>query len=363
MDYYLNISQGVSVVYGSYDRSLSNFNSGHFQLDETVDGKAKGVYTQKSKGRFSSIIKNWLSVLESVNLLEHNGRRSINRDLRFVTLTLPSKQFHDDKFVRRHMLNRFISEIKRKDKVINYVYCSETQKNGNIHFHIVIDKYINHKSIRGTWNTILSTNGYIDIFEKKHGHRNPNSTDIHSLNKVHSIAAYLIKYFTKDEKRRKIEGRLWGASDNLRKLDHYSTFVSFEESQMFENMRKANKVKYYSKDYFTIYSGMCFHDFKQYSEVIYNDLIQFYGKQKDILSGLAEPTVNETIVSNGEIQILTKTNQTDQMPTNIKKSKPKKTNQAIKKTKHTTIESVQQSFLSSTEFSKPIKKNKPNHYE
>ena len=279
MDYYLNINQGVSVVYGAYDRSINNVNKGHFAENEVVDNKVKGEYSVKSKKRFSSIIKNWISVLEANNLKNYNGRRAIEKDLRFVTLTLSSKQKHNDQFIRRMMLNRFIKIIKLKFSVMSYIYCSESQKNGNIHFHIVIDKYINYKDIQIIWNKIQATYGYIEAFKEKHGHENPNSTDIHSFRKVHSIAAYLIKYFTKDESRRKIDGRLWGSSDNLKQLEHYSTIVTYHEAEMFNKIKKANKARYYAQDYFTIYSGIRFIDFKEYSEQVYQDLIEFYSKQ------------------------------------------------------------------------------------
>ncbi len=283
MDFYLNVNQGVSVIFGKYDRSLSLHNSGHFQIGEHQKNKVKGVYTSKSKKRFSSIIKNWISVLESVELNKKKAYKGINNQLRFVTLTLPSEQIHSDKFIRRFLLNRFLRDIKEKFGVLSYIYCSEAQKNGNIHFHIVIDKFINHKQIKEIWNKVLNAHGYIDVFEKKHGHREPNSTDIHSFKKVNSIAAYLIKYFTKDENRRLIEGRLWGSSENLKKLTHYSTIVTGVEAELFNTIKETNACKWFSKDYFTIYSGLKFKDFEELNVVIYKDLISFYGSQEYLL--------------------------------------------------------------------------------
>jgi hypothetical protein len=56
------------------------------------------------------------------------------------------------------------------------------------------------EKLRNSWNEVQNRLGYIDQFEKKHGHRNPNSTDVHSLRKVKNLAAYFIKYMTKSQR-------------------------------------------------------------------------------------------------------------------------------------------------------------------
>jgi hypothetical protein len=58
---------------------------------------------------------------------------------------------------------------------------------------------------------------------------NPNSTDIHAIEKINSITSYVVKYVCKKDDRqtddghevRKIEGRIWGCSDALRSIKHY----------------------------------------------------------------------------------------------------------------------------------------------
>jgi hypothetical protein len=52
-------------------------------------------------------------------------------------------------------------------------------------------------TLRDLWNDKLERLGYISVFEKKHGHRHPNSTDVHATYKVKNLTGYLVKYLAK----------------------------------------------------------------------------------------------------------------------------------------------------------------------
>jgi len=283
MALYLNISNDSLVLYAQSDFVKSGSKANAWISGEVVKNEVKGVYSRKSKKRFEVIIKNWLSTLEIERIEKKEKKDYVAKKLRFVTLTLSDKQKDSDKFIRRQMLNRFLQEIKRKHQVKNYVYCSESQKNGNIHFHIVIDSYINYKKIQDIWNNIQSDNGYLENFEKKYKHRKPNSTDIHRLNKIKNISAYLIKYFTKDENRRKIEGRLWGATDNLRELSHFGTLATGEDLEYLTAKKRENQTKYYEGDFFTTFSDITFEKIKREYPVLYTEIRKHYEKNSKYL--------------------------------------------------------------------------------
>ena len=244
----------------------------------------------------------------------------------FVTLTLPATQKHDDNFVKRQMLWRFIQQLQRKYYVKFYFWRAEPQENGNIHFHILVDKWIHWRRIRAEWNVILDDHGYIEDYRNNQAQKhkngfcfdqkafqgytdrcrdtarntktkfdakrardeayakqknaydagvlenwtNPNSTDIHSIAKLDSITSYVVKYVTKDKDHkanqlqviekgengndiivskpsiRKINGRIWGCSDELRKLKHYEETIAEEidfstfcyDGEAFDTVRK-----------------------------------------------------------------------------------------------------------------------------
>lgn len=134
------------------------------------------------------------------------------RNHTFVTVTLSSRQIHCDKTIKRECLNHFLIYLKRNYGVVNYIWKAELQDNGNIHYHILTDKYIPWQELRDLWNSAQNRLGYVDMFQ----HDNPNSTDIHSLRKVKNVMSYVAKYMTKKESTlRPICGHSWGRSDGM----------------------------------------------------------------------------------------------------------------------------------------------------
>lgn len=173
-------------------------------------------------------------------------KKPVNYKLAFITLTLPAKQFHTDNEIKSKGLNHFLTILRRKFHVNMYIWKAEKQENGNIHFHILINRYIHWKEIRENWNQILAKLGYISAYQKnmknyfregfrlsenpkdkrsreqqkkayetgkKENWTNPNSTDIHALYKVKNVPAYIAKYIAKGvTKTNRIQ--------NIQKLNH-----------------------------------------------------------------------------------------------------------------------------------------------
>jgi hypothetical protein len=151
----------------------------------------------------------------------------------FITLTLSSEQNHTDNYIKKYMLNNFLVEAKRLWDVKHYVWRAEKQLNGNIHFHILVDKFIPWQELRAIWNRIQGNHGYIEKYRynmkeyHKNGFKintqllnkwsvtnqlkaykigqktnwsNPNSTDIHSIKLINNVGSYVTKYMTKGSK-------------------------------------------------------------------------------------------------------------------------------------------------------------------
>lgn len=83
----------------------------------------------------------------------------------FLTLTLPSKQIHTDKEISKFCLNPFLTYARKYFGVRYYIWKKEVQGNGNLHYHIVTDRYIDSKYLRRTWNRIINV-GYVEGCEK-----------------------------------------------------------------------------------------------------------------------------------------------------------------------------------------------------
>lgn len=213
--------------------------------------------------------------------------------LTFLTVVLPSAQHlradglpDDAEF--KAMLGRFLEDLQRICGVVHYIWVVEAQQNGNLHAHILIDKFIENLpegqnkvdsvSLRLTklWNQRLHLAGYIEPYAEKMrakyaggfvldkdlaerrkrwngtawcdvlvavpeatqrarydygvatGWQQPNSVDIHALGKAENVAGYIAAYLTKSDSVRPISGRLTGHSKDLEKISLYQEGFSDE---------------------------------------------------------------------------------------------------------------------------------------
>lgn len=196
----------------------------------------------------------------------------------FITLTLPCPQGDTtDKEIKTQCLDPFIKRMKRKFKLNNYVWRAERQGNGNLHFHLITDCYIHYSKIRNDWNDCINKFGYIDQFESKHKHRNPNSTDVHSVTKIKNLSQYFAKYMAKDEitqekakhipfkshsyrlpvnsKKKtywkpcktidecRILGKVWDCSANLKRKDSCEMLLESEAYELYKRVTEDPEVK------------------------------------------------------------------------------------------------------------------------
>lgn len=244
---------------------------------------AKGLISRKAERRIKQGI-DWLLYLTNDKTFYHRKhKKHYHFKINFVTLTLPAKQVHSDKVIKAECLNHMLTILRQKYKVHHYLWRAEPQKNGNIHFHIVTDKFIPWNELRNQWNKIVNKLGYVDRFHKKWNHRTPNSTDVHSIKKIGNISAYLAKYCTKQSSVRPIEGKLWGLSSSLSKMkssvDMRCNIIDTELNAICAAF--PNRV--IKSDYITV----IYRSVKQWSEVVKGRLwAQFIAYLKDAREGI-----------------------------------------------------------------------------
>lgn len=187
----------------------------HNRLKNLKDNRTNGKISKSARRNLLDCVS-WFSAI-SVN----QGRKGNIKGFRLglLTLTLPSSQVHTD-IVIKEALNRFFEYMRDNYKLKNYMWRAERQKNGNIHFHIVWNIYVDKIDVSRYWNAALEPLGYIDAYEKKHGKRNPPSTKIEAVHKAKNLALYLAKYLCKETAPdlKPIEGRQWFLSQALSKL-------------------------------------------------------------------------------------------------------------------------------------------------
>lgn len=276
---YVSIQPNKLTTYLHYDQTGDHRNYDNHKNLTTLDNRAHGLMSFKANKRVRLAI-DWLVYLaKDKPLYDKEQKAHVTFKLNFITLTLSSKQIHTDNEIKSKLLNQFLTEIRTKYNCSNYLWRAESQRNGNIHFHVVTDVFIPWRTLRTDWNRIQEKLGYISTYEAKTGKSDPNSTDVHSINKIRNLASYLSKYCSKNAKGytllasyagkpeakpacyltykhpifdtkakiyRQIHGKLWGQSQGLSRYTSAKCEITgrIQEELEFLQRVKGNKVKF-----------------------------------------------------------------------------------------------------------------------
>ena len=258
----------------AYDRvEWPTMRINHTTNDKFVSNTGKGQYegelTSGAKKRLKRAIQTITAIAEPKVAFNPATGKDFKFTLNFITLTLPGPQADiTDKQIKKECLEPFLLQSRRWFKLRSYIWRAERQKNGNLHFHLVTDTFVPYDQLRDLWNLKLNNLGFIDRFEAKHGHRHPNSTDVHAIKKVRNLAAYFSKYMAKDaesaehrmripfarqiwheklimqpgtkykriltREESRIDGKVWDCSTNLKKPGNPELILEGEQLRLFK---------------------------------------------------------------------------------------------------------------------------------
>lgn len=271
-----------------------------------------GKTTRLNVKRMKRVINILVAQAKPKEVINPSNGKPFKFLVNFVTLTLPCAQgSRNDRDIKTKCLDPWIKSARRMFKLGSYFWRAERQGNGNIHFHFITDVWIPYDKLRDSWNQRLEHLGMITEFEKAHGHRHPNSTDVHSVNKISNLASYLVKYMTKDFITEKdmqlitgmkfrtgsrahqraskrlaqilnlsdtpINGKIWDCSQNLKKKGYYSTVLEdYAEKQWNKALQldtvRVNHTDRFSSIYFSRHEFLKF--LKGSLKAGYNDWLE-----------------------------------------------------------------------------------------
>lgn len=270
-------------------------------LTNFAQNKHDGNVSKTATKKISRALDYMLFLAKPKTIPEGYRGAGLKFRISFITLTLPAKQIHTDREIIHTILQPTLDTFRKKYKIKNYIWRAEKQKNGNLHFHIILDKFIPYQELRSLWNKNLQILGYVSAYraEQLEWHKNdfrlrknllkfwdetrqqeaylkgtqcnwnnPNTTDVHSTKKVRNLKKYLCKYLTKkrfevitDESINKetvnsilsSTGRLWACSESLSQLKgaraDLDTYLERELAVITENQN----CKVYTADHYTIF--------------------------------------------------------------------------------------------------------------
>lgn len=284
---YIGIRPGFFYTYTSFEgvRKRSN----HANWSRSVERpEPTGFITARARKRITNIAEWFFWICRDPEHKNYKTGKVTKFKCAFITLTLPARQRHSDELIKSTCLNQFFIELKRKHYVKHYLWRAEKQGNGNIHFHILVDRFIPFLSLRTIWNRLTEKLGYVTDYEhnqkewhkngfkpraksktsseialdysrfikgRKENFRNPNSTDIHGVFQIKNLKNYIQKYIGKQEEGQdgKITGKLWDCSYTLKKLKGASGLISNSVSRCIDWIYKKFPDKFKATDHCDLY--------------------------------------------------------------------------------------------------------------
>lgn len=104
----------------------------------------------------------WLYLLSQEKKDENKKYHSKYKfKIALLTIKLPVVQFHSDLYIKKNMLNNFLTQMRKKYDLNLYLWRAEKGYDGILHFHIIHDKFLPYLEMNKIWNKILDTHGYI----------------------------------------------------------------------------------------------------------------------------------------------------------------------------------------------------------
>lgn len=234
---YVSITPRRLSMYHVCQKRRSGSHDVNFLSDDKDFNKPQGLISKKAKENIETAV-DWLLYFADNKKSFCNKKGKLYKfKTTFITLTLSSAQIHSDNEIKSQLLNQFLIEAKKKWHISNYIWRAESQHNGNIHFHILCDKFVPWFELRQLWNRIQNKLGYVDRYHSnmKDFHRDgfkkredltnniyhkgrlirkgwnlkmqrkaynygiesnwydPNSTDIHSVKLINDLGRYISK--------------------------------------------------------------------------------------------------------------------------------------------------------------------------
>lgn len=256
---------------------LKNLKNGELMLDKLSANAARKV-RHSMHWLLYSHSSHCNSVIERRNFLRSN--------MAVITLTLPIPQFTNCRFIKNMMLAPFLRELTKAYDSPLYLWKAERQKNGNLHFHIIVARRICMHWVRFKWWKYCALNGYFRPAADANVWEMPPCTETDGLQHVSQIGSYLMKYVCKETGGEPIDGRIWGSCHQLVGITKVQIEVSFELWNQLQEFVTKGLLKFNSYDYCGRFVGdlsLIFrHVNNELLEVLKNHLNRFRQRMPDV---------------------------------------------------------------------------------
>lgn len=175
----------------------------------TAEDKARAARARVIGRYWTAIGYLWLRTRKTK--VELSAGRIVNFRQGFMTLTLPGVATADHKAIKRKVLDPFFTYSRNVLGLRDYVWSAELQDRGEIHFHVLVNQFLDKGRIRRAWNDACARSGIVDMSTAG----NRPSTEIEAVKSYNGSKAYAAKYIGKALRSGDILGRLWSGSHSV----------------------------------------------------------------------------------------------------------------------------------------------------
>ena len=212
-----------------------------------------GEITASTAKRISTAVDVFLQVSPIRRIYNPIIQKEQNFQLSFITLTIPqdepvpASEGHAALKIWLQHFKRPWHRRKMSEQIKSYLWKAELQERGQLHYHLITNSFLHYGEIRRIWNDCMKSRGWLG------GHRDPNSTDVHSIYRIRDVRRYLSKYIAKQQFQPSpaaaesgfpallvpvvLDAKVWGCSEDLKgkkrfteKMDKW-TWISMQHGQ------------------------------------------------------------------------------------------------------------------------------------
>lgn len=215
----------------TFDRPDGGFKVPSWRKPPTRKGYS-GEITASTAKRISTAVDIFLQLSPKRQIFNPIIDKHQQFQLSFITLTIPqaepvpASEGHKALKIWLQHFKRPWHKRRMSEAVKSYIWKAELQERGQLHYHLITNSFLHFAEIRRVWNDCMNSRGWLG------GHRDPNSTDVHSIYKIKDVRRYLSKYIAKQQFQPSpaaaeagfpqllvpvmLDAKVWGCSEDLK---------------------------------------------------------------------------------------------------------------------------------------------------
>jgi hypothetical protein len=164
-----------------------------FNFREAIRQQYEGTLTAHARKRLMSAVDILIQRNPTRKIYNPISQTEHDFSINFTTLTIASPRLVSAREAYDVLLSRYLRYMRDKYDVREYVWKAELQERGQIHYHLLTNQFIPWQVIKWKWNSLQKQAGLLDDWARQHKNFNPNSTDIHTVEKEEGVLEYISK--------------------------------------------------------------------------------------------------------------------------------------------------------------------------